>query len=129
MDTLQWGASHSVPISLSLPEVAHMQFSPSISYQENWYQNKVIHHWDNVNKMDVVDVKKGFYASREMSFGLGVSTRIFGMYGFKPKSRIIAIRHEIRPSIGFSYHPDMNGKNFYSSQVDTSGNHAAFLFL
>jgi len=128
LDTLQWGASHSVPISLSLPEVWHMQLAPSISYQENWYQNKVIHHWDNVNKVDVVDVKKGFYAAREMSFGLGLNTRIFGMYGFKPKSRIIAIRHEIRPSIGFSYHPNMNGKNYYSSQIDTSGHLGRFSF-
>ncbi len=128
LDTLQWGASHSVPISLSLPEVGHLQFAPSISYQENWYQNKVIHHWDNTLKTDVVDVKKGFYASREMSFGLGVSTRIFGLYGFSKKSRIIGIRHEIRPSIGLSYHPNMNGKNYYSSRVDTAGNLNRFSF-
>ena len=126
LDTLQWGASHNVPISLSLPEVAHLQFAPSISYQENWYQNKVIHHWDKTLKTDVADVKKGFYTSREMSFALGLSTRIFGMFGFRPGGRIMAIRHEIRPSIGVSYHPNMNGKNYYSSQVDSAGSLGRF---
>lgn len=121
LDTLQWGASHSVPITLSLPEIAHLQFSPQISYQENWYQAKTIHQWNNGSQKDSVTTKKGFYTSREMSFGLGVSTRIFGLFGFSKNSRIQAIRHEIRPSVGVSYHPNMNGKNFYSSQVDALG--------
>ena len=128
LDTLQWGASHNVPISLSLPEIGHMQLAPTISYQENWYQNKVIHHWDNTLKTDVVDTKKGFYTGREMSFGLGLSTRIFGLFGFGKKSKIVAIRHEIRPSIGISYHPNMNGKNFYSSQIDSAGTLGRFNF-
>ncbi|HMD01031.1 MAG TPA: putative LPS assembly protein LptD, partial [Ferruginibacter sp.] len=84
--------------------------------------------WDNVAKVDVVDVKKGFYAAREMAFGMGVSTRIFGLYGFSKRSKIQGIRHEIRPSVGVSYHPNMNGKSYYSSQIDDFGNMARFSY-
>jgi hypothetical protein len=43
------------------------------------------------------------------------------MIGFSKNSRVQAIRHEIRPSFGFSYHPDMNRKDHYNLQIDTSG--------
>jgi hypothetical protein len=61
-----------------------------------------------------------------MSFGLGMSTRIFGMFTFKRSSRVQAIRHEIRPNISVNYKPDMNSQHFYSTQIDATGNVARF---
>ncbi len=126
IDKLQWGASHSIPISLSLPEVGHLQFSPSISYSERWYQQKFIRSWNSTAKKVDTAVNKGFYTAREMSFGMGVSTRIFGMFTFGKKSKVQAIRHEIRPSMSVSYKPDMNARNWYSTQIDTLNNRARF---
>ncbi|MEI7472972.1 MAG: putative LPS assembly protein LptD [Chitinophagaceae bacterium] len=126
IDKLQWGAMHSVPISLSLPELGHVQIAPSISFQERWYQQKFVRSWNTSQKKVDTAVNKGFYAAREMSFGIGMSTRIFGMYTFGKKSRIQAIRHEIRPSMSISYKPDMNGKSWYRTQVDTFNNTARF---
>ncbi len=40
-DNLQWGVHHRVPISLSLPQMGVFQLSPSVSYDETWYQSKV----------------------------------------------------------------------------------------
>ncbi len=119
IDKLQWGAMHSVPISLSLPELGHVQIAPSISFQERWYQQKFIRSWNSSQKKVDTAINKGFYAAREMSFGIGMSTRIFGMFTFGKKSRIQAIRHEIRPSMSISYKPDMNGKSWYRTQIDT----------
>jgi hypothetical protein len=56
-----------------------------------------------------------------MSFGASATTRIFGMIGFGKNSKVQAIRHEIRPSIGISYHPDMNAKDHYLLQLDSTG--------
>ena len=122
IDKLQWGASHNVPISLSLPPLGPLQIGPSVSYQEYWYQNKFVRTWNATDKKVDTSITKGFYAAREMSFGVSGNTRIFGMIGFGKKSRVIAIRHEIRPNFGFSYHPDMNAKDHYSLQIDTFGN-------
>jgi hypothetical protein len=56
-----------------------------------------------------------------MGFNLSLSTRLFGMFQFGRNSRVQAIRHEIRPNIGFSYHPDLNSGSFSTVQLDTSG--------
>ena len=124
----QWGASHNVPITLSLPQLGNFQIAPSISYQEKWYQEKLTKTWNSTDKKIDTAIKKGFYTAREMSFGMGVSTRIFGMYTFKKKSKVQAIRHEIRPTLSASYKPDMNRKNFYTVQVDTSGHTGRYTF-
>ncbi len=120
IDQLQWGASHNVPISLSLPPLGPLQIGPSITYQEYWYQNKVLQKWNPATKKIDSTVSKGFYAAREMSYGVSGTTRIFGMIGFKKGSTVQTIRHEIRPSFGFSYHPDMNRKDHYDLQMDTT---------
>ncbi|HUS02425.1 MAG TPA: putative LPS assembly protein LptD, partial [Chitinophagaceae bacterium] len=121
-DTLQYGAHHSIPISLSLPPLGAFQVSPSISYDETWFQTRSVRTWNSVTKKIDTTFSKGFYTARDMSFGINFSTRIFGMIASKSKtSKIQAIRHEITPSIGFSYHPSFNKKNYYLVQTDTSG--------
>lgn len=122
IDKLQWGANHTVPITLSLPAVGAFQFAPNVSYQEKWFQQQLSRTWNSATKKVDTVVKKGIYTAREMQFGMGVTTRIFGMIGFKKKSKIQAIRHEIRPSISANYKPDMNRKTFQNFQIDTFGN-------
>jgi len=124
----QWGANHNVPISLSLPQLGNFQVAPNVSYVERWYQEKFVRSWNGSTKKLDTTISKGFYTAREMNFGLGVSTRIFGMYTFKKKSKVQAIRHEIRPQISANYKPDMNRQNWYSTQTDTSGNKGRYSF-
>ena len=127
LDTFQWGARHSVPISLSLPPLGAFQLAPTVSYDETWYQRKFIRSWNpGLKKVDTT-VMRGFYTARQMSFGMSLSTRIFGMLAFKNKNaKIQAIRHEMTPNISFSYNPDLNGKNYYTTQIDTFKNRAMF---
>lgn len=115
----QWGGTHNVPISLSLPPLGALQVSPGVSYSERWYQQKTTLQWNDQTKKIDTTIKKGFYAAREMAFSLSAATRIFGMFGFKKGSKIQAIRHEIRPQIGISYKPDMNGHYYKTIQSDT----------
>lgn len=119
-DNLQWGASHSIPITLSLPQLGPVQIAPSVSYTERWFQKKSKYSWNGFNNKFDTTVQKGFYTAREMSFGLSASTRIFGMFTFN-KGRVKAIRHEIRPYLSISYRPDMNGRYFYSVQNSAAG--------
>lgn len=120
-NNLQWGANHNVPISLALPQLGPLQITPNVSYTERWYQQKLYQTWDTANKKIDTTISKGFYAARDMAFGIGMSTRIFGSFTFGKNSKIRAIRHEIRPAISANYKPDMNGKYFYSTQLDTTG--------
>jgi LPS-assembly protein len=120
-NNFQWGASHTVPISLSLPALGPIQVSPSVSYAERWYQEKIVQNWSYLDKKIDTTIQKGFYSARNMSFGVGIATRIFGSFTFGKNSSIIAIRHEIRPSISISYSPDLNSQYYYNSQVDSAG--------
>jgi LPS-assembly protein len=126
-DTLQWGAHHSIPISLSLPQIGVFQVSPYVSYDETWYQKKITRYWDSTDDTLRTNIQKGFYTARQMAFGLNLSTRIFGMIAAKNKdAKIQAIRHEIRPTFGVSYQPDFNKNNYYYAQIDTAGDKTLF---
>ncbi len=128
-NNFRWGASHDIPISLSLPAIGPFQISPRVSYQEKWYQEKFDLSWNPADKKIDTSIQRGFYTAREMSYGIGVSSRIFGMIGFNKNSKVQAIRHEIRPSIGLNYKPDMNAGNFYTIQTDTTGRTAQFNYF
>ena len=120
-NNLQWGAIHNVPISLSLPQIGPVQISPGISYSERWYQQQLVQKFNTVtNKRDTASLKKGFYTARDMSFSLGLSTRIFGSFTFGKHAAVKAIRHEIRPSISISYKPDFSGKSYYDLKSDSA---------
>jgi len=128
-NNFRWGASHDIPISLSLPALGPLQIAPRVSYQEKWYQEKFALSWNPADKKIDTSIQRGFYTAREMSYGIGVSSRIFGMIGFNKNSKVQAIRHEIRPSIGLNYKPDMNAGNFYTIQTDTTGRTAQFNYF
>jgi LPS-assembly protein len=122
LDTAQYGATHSIPITLSLPQLGAIQLSPSISYQENWYGQKVIQKdWDSVRKKVDTSISRGIYTARQVQMSLSASTRIFGTYNFSKTSKIQAIRHEIRPSMSINYHPDMQKQYYYDLKVDSAG--------
>lgn len=126
-DTFQFGAHHSFPISLSLPQIGAFQVGPSVTYDETWYQSKTFHRWDSASNTLQSTVQKGFYTARQMSFGLGISTRIFGLITSKKKSaKIQAIRHEITPTLGISYKPEFNKNSFYYAQYDSAGDKQQF---
>jgi LPS-assembly protein len=113
IDTLQWGAQHTIPIQLSLPAVGPVQISPGISYGERWFSRSLVRTWDSVNNKVDSNFTKGFYQSRDVSFSLSLSTAIFGKFDkFGKNSRLMAIRHVIRPSVSFNFKPDLAGKNY-----------------
>ncbi|MCW3117531.1 MAG: LPS-assembly protein LptD, partial [Chitinophagaceae bacterium] len=73
---------------------------------------------DTAQKVDTV-MTKGLFTDQQTSFGISLSSALFGTYGFK-NSKVVAIRHVIRPVISLSYRPDLSKSHFYSVQVDTS---------
>jgi len=121
LDTLQWGIDHRIPITLALPSLGPVTLSPSISYAERWLGRSVEYTWNSAQKKLDTTFRKGFYTPRDMSFGLSASTRIFGTYQFAKDKKVQAIRHEVRPSLGLSYRPDLAKQYYKTVQVDTFG--------
>lgn len=118
IDTLQWGAIHNFPITMALPPILNgsVIVSPGISYSQVWIAQRFRRKWNTARqKVDTV-VTKGFFMDHQANFSLNFNTAVFGTYQFK-KSRIVAIRHVIRPTFSINYRPDLSRKNYYSDTV------------
>ncbi|MEP7374021.1 MAG: putative LPS assembly protein LptD [Chitinophagaceae bacterium] len=120
IDTLQWGAQHNIPITLSLPPIlgGAIVVSPGVSYSQVWIAQKFIRKW-NGTKVDTT-IQKGFFVDQQTSFSLSFNTAIFGTYQFK-NSKIVAIRHVIRPTISANYKPDLSSRFYDSVQINNAG--------
>lgn len=112
LDTTQYGFTHNVPITLSLPALGPIMISPSVTYNETWYSNRYDRVWNAQNNKIDTAYSRGLYAARQVGFGLGLNSRIYGTYRFKPTSKVVAIRHEIRPTFNINYTPDLQRNNY-----------------
>jgi LPS-assembly protein len=120
LDTLQLGATHNVPLTITLPPLGAFIVSPGISYQEQWMMRKYDLEWNPTAKKVDTTFSKGFYTARQISTNLSFNTAIYGTYQFK-NSRVVALRHVIRPNFGVAYTPNM-AKNYYDVvQMDSTG--------
>ncbi|MEY2596462.1 MAG: hypothetical protein RI965_1734 [Bacteroidota bacterium] len=122
IDTFQWGASHNVPIILSLPSLGPFQAAPNFSFKEKWFAQKFYRNWNNAtNKLDT-SIEKGFYTAREITMGFSFSTAVYGSYQSKnATSKIQAIRHVMRPLFSINYKPDLMKPFYYQQRVNQRG--------
>lgn len=123
IDTLQWGAQHSIPISISLPPLlgGALIVAPSVSYSQVWIAQKFRPKWNTATQKLDTTITKGFFMDHSTSFSLSLNTAVFGTYQFKNSKKIEAIRHVIRPTFSINYKPDLSKKHFYTDTVDASG--------
>lgn len=125
LDTMQWSAQHSIPISLSLPSLGPITITPGVSFEEKWLGQQNIRSWNSrLNKVDTT-ITRGFYRAPHVGFSLGTASRIFGTYKFK-NSFVKAVRHEIRPSVSVNYTPDLAASYHYTAQIDSTGRQYRF---
>ncbi len=121
LDTLNWGAQHRIPISLSLPPLGPLVVAPNISYEETWLTHRIHRGWDATNnKLDTLSKDEGFFIDRQMSFGLSLSSALYGTFRFK-NSRVTALRHVVRPNFSINYRPNLSSKYYDIIQTDSGG--------
>jgi len=116
LDTFQWGAQNSIPISLALPLKGPVQVTPGISLSNRVYSRKLFMKYNaDSNRVDTVGFQKGIYTMEDMSFSLSLSTAIFGTFqNFGKHSSLMGIRHVIRPTFSLSYKPDLASHAYYN---------------
>ena len=116
IDTFQWGAQNSIPISLALPLKGPIQVTPGISFQNRIFSRRLYMQYDSAhNRVDTFKTQKGVWTGNDMSFSLSLSSAIFGTFqNFGKNSSLMGIRHVIRPTISISYKPDLAGSSYYN---------------
>lgn len=131
------GFKHDIPITLPIRPIKNFTISPQLRYSGVLYTSRVEKRWednyydpvtnDTISGVITEEIPGFFYGqSFSPSISASYSPQIFGMYTFKnPESKIIAVRHVMKPSVSFSYVPSMDGwsSNMYREYVrDTLGN-------
>ncbi len=122
LDTAQWTAQHNIPITVALPPIlgGKIMVSPGVSYSQTWIQRTTNYYWNStLKKVDTVTAK-GLFIDQRGSTSLSFNTAMYGTV-YTKKSRLIALRHVMRPTMSVSYTPDLNKGHIKSTQVDTSG--------
>ncbi len=115
LDNFMMGMKHAIPVQGSFKIFKFLTWSNGINYTERWYAKTIRKTWigdttvvgtDTIAPHVQTDTVSGFKAARDYSFNSSVSTTLYGMVQFGKKSPVRAIRHVVRPSVGFSYVPD-----------------------
>jgi hypothetical protein len=137
--SMQYGATHRLPVSTNITIFKYLQISPSFNYTEYWYPYKLNYTYippETINALGrngtdsvftysgvLVDTIPGFARAYDYNYSASMTTRMYAFYYFKSK-KVQAIRHMITPSVGFSYRPDFSDPvyGFYQEvQIDTFG--------
>lgn len=132
LDQFVSGMKHTIPVSGSFKILKYFTWSHGINYTERWYTKTIKKVWINDTIMENgelvaphlrVDTIPGFAAARDYSYSSSIGTTIYGMVQLR-KGPVRAIRHVVRPSVGFSYQPDFgdNKLGYYKTvQIDAAG--------
>lgn len=121
------GIQHNIPVSATFSLLKYINVTPSFSFKDRMYTNKVMQSWDNSTMHVVNDTCYGFYNVYNWNASVSANTTLYGYYKPSPKifgNKIIAVRHVLKPSMSFSYAPDFGASSYgyYDSYVRTDAN-------
>ena len=118
------GIKHSIPLSTNIKMLQGIiNVSPSINYNENWHFSALTKSYNaTTKKVESID-SQGFFRQFNYSFSANANTNIYGTFGNMKIGKLRAIRHTMNPSVGFSYVPEINGKEngWIKSYFDSTG--------
>lgn len=107
----KYGAKHTVPIKTNV-KISYLNLTPFIEYRERWYWEKINYDYNtNTGQVDKEKVK-GFARVYDYEFGTALTTTLYGTHFFKRNATVQAIRHQIEPSVSFTYTPDFSKPKF-----------------
>ena len=118
------GMQHSIPISATFSLFKYINISPTFSFKDRMYTNKVMQDWDYATQSVKRDTLYGFYNVYNWDLSVNANTTLYGMYKPSPAifgNKIIAVRHVLKPSVTFSYAPDFGSSTYgyYETYVRT----------
>ena len=121
------GMNHDIPISASFSILKYINVTPSFTFHDRMYTNKIMQSWDNDRYQVVRDTLYGFYNVYNWNLALSANTTLYGMYKPWKKlfgDRIIGIRHVLKPTVSYSFAPDFStgSYGYYDTYVQTDAN-------
>jgi len=135
-DNMENGFQHRVPLSTNIKFLRFFNLSPSINYrgilntsyiQKYWEPNFYDADEDTTYATVITDTINNLRYAQALfpSVSLTFNPRVYGMYQFREKSNITAMRHVMSPSASVNLTPDVSSfmPDYYRVvQIDTAGN-------
>ncbi|MFQ6677378.1 MAG: putative LPS assembly protein LptD [Fidelibacterota bacterium] len=117
---------HSMSWNAPTKILKYITFNPNLSLKSDWVNHTFDGSLDSsTNKIQTKEIP-GFSMRTTGSFGTSINTQIYGLFPINI-GKIIAVRHVVSPSVGYSFTPDFSKKVFgqnlgyYETILDTSG--------
>ncbi len=118
---------HQIPVSASFTLLNYINVTPSFSFTDRMYTNKINQSWNTQAQKVERDTIYGFYNVYNYNMSVSANTKLYGMYRLLPcfgGKKVQAIRHVFTPTVSFSYAPDFSKERygFYDTYVKTDKN-------
>ncbi|SHH09813.1 putative LPS assembly protein LptD [Flagellimonas flava] len=110
------GARHRIPIGTNFKVAKYLSVSLNGSYEDVWTLETIRRRFDTDEQAVVTDTIPGFDRFNRYNMGASIGTTVYGTFNFGEDKKIQAIRHVMRPSIGYSYAPSF--EQFYDTYLD-----------
>lgn len=124
LEKIQYGARHTIPVSTNINVLKYFTFTPSANFSSLMYMKSTQYTFNEISNLVRKDTLTGLKAAFDANFSANLTTKIFGDYIFRGK-KLKQIRHFVIPTVGFTYHPNLEGDKlgfFRRVQLDTLGN-------
>lgn len=122
-DDARIGARHTLPISTNFKVAKYFSVTVGGNYEDVWafetYQRGLDPDNPDSNTEVVLDTISGFDRYNRYGLSASIGTTVYGTFNFGEDKKIQAIRHVVRPQIGWAYTPSF--EQFYDSYTDTDG--------
>lgn len=116
---MRTGFQHSIPLNTNFKVFKFFSVTAGTNYQETWVFN-TIERTNNPETSGFIERDvRGFDSYRTYDFRSNVGTTIYGNFNFGDTKKIQAIRHVIKPAVGYSYSPSFD--QYYDSYTDNTG--------
>jgi lipopolysaccharide assembly outer membrane protein LptD (OstA) len=104
------GVQHTISVNAS-PKAGYVTLSPFFNYTEKWYDKRIDRAYDLQDSSLTTDNVKSLSAVRYFDMGVSASTKLYGI--FQPGVfGIKGIRHQVVPSISYTYQPDFSKQTY-----------------
>ncbi|WP_216688229.1 putative LPS assembly protein LptD [Hymenobacter siberiensis] len=103
------GMQHQFGIGLGSYSIGpHLKMSPSVSYSEVWFAQKLNYSYVSGANAVRIDTTYGFNRVNSYSGSVSLNTTFYGTIVRKGTHKIQAIRHKATPSLNYAYAPPLN---------------------
>lgn len=109
------GMTHTIPVKAEFSLFDVLNLNTGFNFYDRTTLSKQEKSWDKENQKEITDTISGFYNVYNWDLSLGLSTTLYGMFIPSKKvfgDKIQAIRHVLKPTINFNYHPDFAAERY-----------------